>query len=112
LGRQGHHQRPDGASGLAAGHHLRATPDAFRSGFAAELPAGTQTLIRLPATRIRSLNRDTDVFTELKDKSCRTCRSQLGLDDSDEANGRLEVLFVISITLGLRASCASSPRIT
>jgi hypothetical protein len=25
-----------------------------------------------------------------------------GLDDSDEANGRLEALFVISITLGLR----------
>ena len=39
---------------------------------------------------------------ELKDTTCRTCRSQLGLDDSDEANGRLEALFVISITLGLR----------
>ena len=39
---------------------------------------------------------------ELKDTTCRTCRSQLGLDDSDEANGGLEALFVISITLGLR----------
>ena len=39
---------------------------------------------------------------ELKDTTCRTCRSQLGLDDSDEANGRLQALFVISITLGLR----------
>lgn len=40
--------------------------------------------------------------TELKDVICRSCRSQLGLDDSDEANGRLQALFVISITLGLR----------
>ena len=39
---------------------------------------------------------------ELKDTTCRTCPSQLGLDDSDEANVRLEALFVISITLGLR----------
>jgi hypothetical protein len=44
----------------------------------------------------------TDVSAELTDTTCRTCRSQLGLDDSDEANGRLEALFVISITLGLR----------
>jgi integrase len=44
----------------------------------------------------------TDVSTELADTTCRTCRAQLGLDDSDEANGRLEALFVISITLGLR----------
>jgi integrase len=44
----------------------------------------------------------TDVSAELDDTTCRTCRSQLGLDDSDEANGRLEALFVISITLGLR----------
>jgi integrase len=44
----------------------------------------------------------TAVSADLKDTTCRTCRSQLGLDDSDEANGRLEALFVISITLGLR----------
>ncbi|MGA9831313.1 MAG: hypothetical protein WBQ71_09350 [Trebonia sp.] len=40
--------------------------------------------------------------TELKDVTCRSCRSQLRLDDSDEANGRLQALFVISITLGRR----------
>ena len=39
---------------------------------------------------------------ELEDTTCRTCRSQLGLDDPDEANARLEAMFVISITLGLR----------
>jgi integrase len=44
----------------------------------------------------------TDVSTELKEATCRSCRNQLGLDDSDDANTRLEALFVISITLGLR----------
>jgi len=43
-----------------------------------------------------------DLSTELKDVTCRSCRSQLGLDDSAEANSRLQALFVISITLGLR----------
>jgi integrase len=42
------------------------------------------------------------VSTELKDVTCRSCRSQLGLDDSAEVNGRRQALFVISITLGLR----------
>jgi len=60
------------------------------SGLAAGLATGTAT-----ATV-------TDVSAELKVTTCRTCRSQLGLDNSDEANGRLEALFVISITLGLR----------
>jgi integrase len=44
----------------------------------------------------------TEVSVELKDATCRMCRSQLGLDDTDEANVRLEALFVLSITLGLR----------
>ena len=44
----------------------------------------------------------TDVSTELKDVTCRSCRSQLGLDDSAEVNGRLQALLVVSITLGLR----------
>jgi integrase len=44
----------------------------------------------------------TDVSKDLTDTTCRSCRSQLGLDDSDEANARLEALFVVSITLGLR----------
>lgn len=44
----------------------------------------------------------TDVSADLKDATCCSCRSQLGLDDTGEANGRLQALFVISITLGLR----------
>jgi hypothetical protein len=46
----------------------------------------------------------TDVSTEINDTTCRTCRSQLGLDDSDKATGSLEALFVISITPALRPS--------
>jgi integrase len=44
----------------------------------------------------------TDLSTELKETTCRSCRTQLGLDDTGHANARLEALFVISITLGLR----------
>lgn len=44
----------------------------------------------------------TETSKDLKDATCRTCRSQLGLDDTDEANVRLEALFILSITLGLR----------
>ena len=43
-----------------------------------------------------------DVSTELQYVTCRSCRSQLGLDEGDEANGRLQALFIVSITLGLR----------
>jgi integrase len=44
----------------------------------------------------------TDVSTELNDATCRSCRYQLGLDSVGDPNTRLEALFVISITLGLR----------
>jgi integrase len=44
----------------------------------------------------------TEVPAELNETTCRSCRSQLGLDDTDDANVRLEALFVLSITLGLR----------
>ena len=44
----------------------------------------------------------TEVSRELKDATCRSCRSQLGIDDTENANLRLEALFVLAITLGLR----------
>ena len=34
--------------------------------------------------------------------TCRACRSQLGIDDNTDTAVRLEALFVLSITLGLR----------
>jgi hypothetical protein len=44
----------------------------------------------------------TETSTELKDTTCRLCRAQLGLDQDADTNVRLEALFVLSITLGLR----------
>jgi integrase len=44
----------------------------------------------------------TETSTELKETTCRLCRAQLGLDQDENANERLEALFVLSITLGLR----------
>jgi len=54
------------------------------------------------ATRPHAKAPVTDVSTELKDSTCRSCCSQLGLDDTGEANVRLEAVFVLWITLGLR----------
>ena len=44
----------------------------------------------------------TEVSREPKEATCRSCRSQLGIDDADDTNLRLEALFVLAITLGLR----------
>jgi integrase len=44
----------------------------------------------------------TEVSREPKEVTCRSCRAQLGIDEADNANLRLEALFVLSITLGLR----------
>ena len=44
----------------------------------------------------------TDAGTDLADTTCRSCRSQIGLDDAGATYLRLEALFVLSITLGMR----------
>src|SRR5450756_2966995 len=44
----------------------------------------------------------TEVSRELKEAACRSCRLQLGLDDTGDASQRLAALFVLSVTLGLR----------
>jgi integrase len=44
----------------------------------------------------------TEASTELKDTTCRLCRAQLGVDQDTDTSQRLEALFVLSITLGLR----------
>lgn len=43
-----------------------------------------------------------EIDVELKEVTCRACRSQLGIDDNTDTAVRLEALFVLSITLGLR----------
>jgi integrase len=43
-----------------------------------------------------------EVGTDLAGITCHSCRAELGLDDHTDASGRLEALFVLSLTLGLR----------
>jgi integrase len=43
-----------------------------------------------------------EVSKDLATTTCRPCRSQLGLDNDENQNLRLEALFVLAITLGLR----------
>lgn len=43
-----------------------------------------------------------EVSRELNQATCRSCRTQLGLDSNGDANQRLAALFVVAITLGLR----------
>jgi integrase len=73
-----------------SGSKYAATHAATESG---ELACGTWTRLEAPVTGI-----DTD----LAKTTCRVCRSELGLDVDVNANRRLEALFVLSITLGLR----------
>jgi integrase len=42
------------------------------------------------------------ISTDLADTTCRACRTQLGIDQSHDEQGRLAALFVLAITLGLR----------
>jgi integrase len=44
----------------------------------------------------------THLSDDLTTATCRACRTQLGLDQLAQANGRLTALFVVAITLGLR----------
>jgi integrase len=58
-----------------------------------ELACGTWTRLGAPLT---------EIGTDLAATTCRFCRAELGLDADAAANRRLEALFVLSITLGLR----------
>ena len=58
-----------------------------------ELACGTWTRRGVSATKIG---------TDLTTTTCRFCRANLGLDADANENRRLEALFVLSITLGLR----------
>ncbi len=58
-----------------------------------ELACGTWTRLGTPVT---------EIGTDLATTTCRFCRAELGLDADADENRRLEALFVLSITLGLR----------
>jgi len=60
---------------------------------AGELACGTWTRLKAAVA---------EVGTDLAGTTCHLCRAELSLDDHTEASGRLEALFVLSITLGLR----------
>ncbi len=87
------------ASGQATGYakvvkvssgQYAATHAATESG---ELACGTWTRLGAPVT---------EIGTDLAMTTCRFCRAGLGLDIDVDASRRLEALFVLSITLGLR----------
>jgi integrase len=58
-----------------------------------ELACGTWTRGKIPMA---------EIGTDLDATTCRLCRTELGLDDHTGADRRLEALFVLSLTLGLR----------
>jgi hypothetical protein len=58
-------------------------------------PASLRTWTRLAAPV-------TEIGSDLATTTCRFCRTQLGLDADADASRRLEGLFVLSTTLGLR----------
>ncbi len=87
------------ASGRATGYakvvkvssaRYAATHAATESG---ELACGTWTRRKTPVA---------EVDTDLDATTCSFCRAELGLDDETNVTGRLEALFVLSLTLGLR----------
>jgi len=71
-------------SRYAATHAAMATGD---------VACGTQPRGQVPIT---------EIGTDLGAVSCRTCRAELGVDDRVSEARRLEALFVLAITLGLR----------
>src|SRR6185437_5056091 len=53
-------------------------------------------------TRVHPKATIAEVSRELKEVTCRSCRTQLGLDATSDEQQRLSALFVVAITLGLR----------
>jgi integrase len=47
-------------------------------------------------------DRPLEVSTDLAATTCHFCRSEIGLDKTEDAGGRLEALFVLAFTLGMR----------
>ncbi len=64
--------------------------------------AATETGEPACAAKLRQGATVTEVSADLADTTCVACRSQLGLNDTGDVYLRLEALFVLSITLGLR----------
>src|ERR1700761_9247348 len=71
-------------------------------------PTATELTSRAPrptaalARRMLGVHVRRPVDADLSVVTCRSCRAQLGLDDEPDASRRLEALFALSLTLGLR----------
>jgi hypothetical protein len=87
------------ASGQATGYVKVVTVSA---GKYAATHAATETGELACGTWTRRKDAVIEVDADLSTTTCRSCRAQLGLDDDTEASRRLEALFVLSLTLGLR----------
>jgi integrase len=64
--------------------------------------AATETGELACGTWTRRQDSPVEVDADLSMTTCRSCRAQLGLDDETDTSRRLEALFVLSLTLGLR----------
>jgi integrase len=87
------------ASGKATGHVRVVKASSGRYG---ATHAATETGELACGTKPHPNATITEVSREVKGTTCRSCRAQLGIDETDNANLRLEALFVLAITLGLR----------
>jgi integrase len=87
------------AGGLSTGYFkvVKVSQGRYASTHAAtktgDLACGTWTRLSAPVT---------EIGTDLTETTCRFCRAELGLGKDADAHRRLEALFVLSITLGLR----------
>ena len=90
----------DTASGTASGYARVVTISRKPGQGAAH--AATQTGDLACGTKPRQDAAITQAGTDLTGTTCRSCRSQIGLDDAPDTHLRLEALFVLAITLGLR----------
>jgi integrase len=87
------------ASGQATGYVRVAKASNGRYG---ATHAATETGELACGTKPRNGVQVTETSTELKETTCRLCRAHPGLDQDTDTSARLEALFVLSITLGLR----------
>jgi hypothetical protein len=93
------HRRPPG---YRQWHRHRHTNVVVAKHSQAATHAASDTSALACGTKARGGAAPTQVGTDLATITCRSCRSQLGLDGAGASTGRLEALFVLSITLGLR----------
>jgi integrase len=93
----------DGLAVVARGDERRPRSPKFASfGKYSQAATHAATTTGELACGIKPRREPTRVSTDLADATCRLCRSQLGLDGTGPDMARLEAMFVLSLTLGMR----------